>query len=120
MISSAVRSADKTIITAVLSPIIMSGNIRSVKLLIVCNEINDMFQQEMNRIQLLTGIEIHLKILRQSELSTFINEHSSEEWISPGTGFLLAGRHEDLIPEKTDEESVIREPDLFSESDFKW
>ncbi|MCK4506424.1 MAG: winged helix-turn-helix transcriptional regulator [Candidatus Aegiribacteria sp.] len=120
MISSAVKSADRTIITAILSPIILSGSIRSVRLLIVCDEINDMFQQEMNRIQLLTGIEIQMEIVRQSELSAFINEYSSEGWISPGTGFLLAGRSEDLIPEKSDEESVIREPDLFSGSDFNW
>lgn len=120
MISSAVKSADKTISTAVLSPIIMSGNIRSVRLLIVCNEIDDLFQHEMDRIKLLAGIEIHLKIVRQSELSAFIKERSFEEWISPGTGFMLAGRPEDLIPEKTDEESIIREPDLFSGSDFNW
>ncbi|MCK4671636.1 MAG: winged helix-turn-helix transcriptional regulator [Candidatus Aegiribacteria sp.] len=120
MISSAVKSADKTIITAILSPIILSGSTRSVRLLIVCDEINDLFQKEMDRVQLLTGIEIQMEIVRQSELSAFINEHSSEEWISPGTGFLLAGRPEDLIPEKSDEESVIREPDLFSGSDFNW
>ncbi len=120
MISSAVKSADRTIITAILSPTILKGSIRSVRLLIVCDEINDLFQQEIDRIQLLTGIEIQMEIVRQSELSAFINEHSSEEWISPGTGFLLAGRPEDLIPEKSDEESVIREPDLFSGSDFNW
>ncbi|MCK5064976.1 MAG: hypothetical protein KAQ97_06820, partial [Candidatus Fermentibacteraceae bacterium] len=72
------------------------------------------------RVQLLTGIEIQMEIVRQYELNAFINEHSFEEWISPETGFLLAGRPEDLIPQKPDEESVTREPDLFSGSDFNW
>ncbi len=120
MISSAVKSAGKTINTAILSPIILNGSIRSVRLLIVCDEINDLFQKEIARIQLLTGTEIQMEIVRQSELSAFINEHSYEEWISPGKGFLLAGRPEDLIPEKPDEKLVISEPDLFSGSDFNW
>lgn len=120
MISSAVKSAEKTILTAILSPIILSDSIRSVKLLIVRDEINELFQKEIARIQLLTGIEIQMEIVRQSELSAYINEHSLEEWISPGTGFLLAGRPEDLTPEKPEEESVIEEPDLFSGSGFNW
>ena len=120
MISSAVKSADNTVNTAILSPIIISESIRSVKLLIVCDGINELFQQEIERIHLLTGIEIQMEIVRRSELSVFIEEHSFEEWISPETGFLLAGRPEDLIPEKHEEETVISEPDLFSGTDFNW
>ncbi len=120
MISSAVKSAGNTVNTAILSPIIISESIRSVKLLIVCDEINELFQQEIERIHLLTGTEIQMEIVRRSELSTFIIEHSFEEWISPETGFLLTGRPEDLIPEKLEEETVISEPDLFSGTDFNW
>lgn len=120
MISSAVKSAGNTVNTAILSPIIISESIRSVKLLIVCDEINELFQQEIERIHLLTGTEIQMEIVRRSELSTFIIEHSFEEWISPETGFLLTGRREDLIPEKFEEETVISEPDLFSGTDFNW
>lgn len=120
MISSAVKSSDALIITAILSPVFSRGNIRSVKLLLVSPEINDLFQQEMDRIQLITGIKIEMEIVEQSELRGFIKKHSSDEWLSPETGFLLAGKPEDLIPQKADEESVIREPDLFSGSDFNW
>ncbi len=120
MISSAVKSAGNTVNTAILSPIIISESIRSVKLLIVCDEINELFHKEIERIRLLTGIEIQMEIVRRSELSVFIEEHSFEEWISPETGFLLAGRSEDLIPEKHKEDTVISEPDLFSGTGFNW
>lgn len=118
MISSTVKSPDALISTAILSPVFRSGSVRSVRLLIVCDEIDNLLQQEMDRIQLLTGIEIRMEIVEPSELGVFISEHSSDEWLSPETGFLLVGRPEDLIPEKPEEESVIREPDLFSGSDF--
>ncbi len=120
MISFTLKSLDTLISTAILSHVFLSGNAQFVKLLVVCDGIDDLLHNEMDRIQLLTGINIEMKIIGQSALSLFIRKHSSDEWLSPETGYLLVGRPEDLIPQKPDEESVTREPDLFSGSDFNW
>ncbi len=78
------------------------------------------FRKEIERIQLLTGVDIVLLTVQPHELKEYISNSSEAQWISWGNWKLLAGKADDLIPEELEEEPGISEPDLFAGTGFTW
>jgi len=116
MLSLAVRDYGTSIRTAVMSKEEEEG---SFNLLVSFDGDSESFRREIERIELLTGIEILLSAVQPHELKAYIR-NSEAQWISGGKWKLLAGKAEDLIPGEPENESGISEPDLFSGTGFTW
>jgi predicted transcriptional regulator len=116
MLSQAVRDYGASIRTAVMS---IEGEEGSFNLLVSFDGDSDEFRMEIERTELLTGIEIVLSTVQPHELKAYIR-NSEAPWISSGKWKLLAGTTDDLIPGEIDKESGIREPDLFTGTGFSW
>jgi hypothetical protein len=116
MVSLAIRDYGTFIRTAVMSIERKEG---SFNLLVSFDGDSEAFRREIERIELLTGIEIVLLTVQPHEFKAYIGS-SEAQWISGGKWKLLAGEADDLIPEEPEKESVISEPDLFSGTGFTW
>ncbi len=116
MLSLAVRDYGTFIRTAVMST---EGEEGSFNLLVSFDGDSEEFRMEIERIELLTGIEIVLSTVQPHELKAYIR-NSEAQWISGGKWKLLAGRADDLMPVELETESGICEPDLFSGTGFTW
>ncbi|RKZ10477.1 hypothetical protein DRQ25_02835 [Candidatus Fermentibacteria bacterium] len=116
MLSLAVRDYGTSVRTAVMSK---EGEEGSINLLVSFDGDSESFRREIERIELLTGIEILLSTVQPHKLKAYIR-NSEAPWISSGKWKLLAGKAEDLIPEEPEMESGISEPDLFSGTGFTW
>ncbi len=117
MVSLAVRDYGTSIRTAVMS---LEGKEGSLNLLVSFDGDPELFRREIERIELLTGIEIVLLTVKYHELKEYISSSSEAKWISGGKWKLLAGETDDLNPDEIEKESGISEPDLFSGTGFTW
>jgi len=120
IISLAVRDYGELIQTAVMSSEGKRGDSLSFNLLVSIDGDSEVFRREIERIELLNGIEVVLLTVRPHELKGYISSRPEAQWISLGSWKLLAGKAEDLNPGDTEEESTISEPDLFSGTGFTW
>ena len=120
LISLAVRDYNRFIQTAVISSEETGVGSLPPHLLVSIEGDSEAFQREIERIQLLTGIETVLLTVRPHELKECIRTNSGARWIEGGKWKLLAGKADDLIPDELDKESGISEPDLFSGTGFTW
>ncbi|MCK5117351.1 MAG: hypothetical protein KAR44_12180 [Candidatus Aegiribacteria sp.] len=120
MVSLAVRDYGKFIQTAVISSMEERVNSEPLKLLVSIDGDSDAFHREIERIELLTGVEISLLTVQPHQLKEFITSSSKAHWISGGNWKMLAGKADDLIPEELEEEPGISEPDLFTGTGFTW
>ncbi len=118
MLSLVIRDCEAAIKTAVISSEEKGEGSLSPKLLVSFDGDSETFCSEIERIELLTGIEITLFAVRPHELKEYIRNNPEAKWISEGSWKLLAGTAEDLIPDDSARESEIREPDLFSGTGF--
>lgn len=120
MVLLVVRDYRASIQTAVISPEEKEDDSISRKLLASFDGDSESFRTEIEKIELLYGIEIVLLTVQPSELKECIRSSPEAQWISGGTWKLLAGETDDLIPDELDRESGISEPDLFSGTGFSW
>ncbi len=120
MVSLAVRDFGKFIQTAVMSSEEKRADSLPLNLLVSIYGDSGTFRKEIERIQLLTGVEIVLLTVQPHELKEYISNSSEAQWISWGKWKLLAGKADDLIPEELEEEPGISEPDLFAGTGFTW
>ena len=120
MVSLAVRDYSKLIQTAVISSEETGVGSLPPHLLVSLEGDSEAFLREIERIELLTGIETVLLTVRPHELKEYIRTRSEARWIKDGKWKLLAGKADDLIPDETDKDSCISEPDLFSGTGFTW
>ena len=120
MLYSAVSDYRTSIQTAVISSEGKRGDSLSLNLLVSIHGDSGEFRREIERIELLTGIEIELLTIKPNELREYIRSSSKAKWVSDGTSKLLAGKADDLIPRENEQESDISEPDLFSGTGFTW
>ncbi len=120
MVSGAVRDYAEFIQTAVMSSEEIRIDSVPLNLLVSIDGDPEAFRTEIERIELLTGVEIVLLTLQPHELNEYISSSSKAQWIKEGKWKLLAGESDDLNPKELEEESEISEPDLFSGTGFKW
>ena len=120
MVSLAVSDYGTSIRTAVMSIDAKGGHSLPLNLLVSFDGDPEIFRREIERIELLTGIETVLLTVRPHELKECIRTNSGARWIEGGKWKLLAGKADDLIPDELDKESGISEPDLFSGTGFTW
>ena len=120
MVSLAIRDYGASIQTAVMSSTEKGGGSLSTKLLVSFDGDSKPFRREIERIELIAGIEIVLLTVPPFELKECIRSSPEAQWISGETWKLIAGKADDLIPDEHDKESGISEPDLFSGAGFNW
>jgi len=106
--------------TAVISTSGTGESSASFKMLVSYSGDGDLFREAIERIELLRGVQIELLIVPPSELSDCIRERTAAQWIQKGDWTLLAGKVDDIEPGEIADDEEVREPDLFTGTDFNW
>lgn len=119
-VRNAVREHRRSIETAVLDGSVTEPHIEHVRLLLVADDVPEALMEELERVELLTGISLETSIYERVSAGSRLVSEPESQWVFSPSAICIVGSVEDLRQSEAEEDRGEEEPDLFSSMGFDW